>query len=154
MQMEDSAPRRRRPRAAKPEAPTPQRGTTGLNHSRLRALVAVVEPAALKLFRAVLEDSGFEIDTVDSGIGAVIAAREHHPDVILMDLQLRDVPAREAVEWLRSNPGLQSTPIIILTAKSDEKLYTAAILPGALLRKPVSPMAIRRAISGVLERAP
>ena len=71
-----------------------------------------------------------------------------------MDLQLRDVPAREAVEWLRSNPGLRSTPIIVLTANSDEKLDAAAILPGALLRKPVSPMTIRRAISGVLERAP
>ena len=152
--MEDSAPRPRRLRAAKPAAANRQEATTGPHEPRLRALVAVVEPAALRLFRAVLEDSGFEIDTVDSGIGAVIAARERHPDVILMDLQLRDVPAREAVEWLRSNPGLRSTPIIVLTANSDEKLDAAAILPGALLRKPVSPMTIRRAISGVLERAP
>ncbi len=101
-----------------------------------------------------MEDLGFEIDAVDSGIGAVIAARERHPDVILMDLQLRDVPAREAVEWLRSNPGLQSTPIIILTGKSDEQLDASAIQPGALLRKPASPMTIRRAINSVLERTP
>jgi CheY-like chemotaxis protein len=37
------------------------------------------------------------VDAVDSGVAAVMAARENKPDLILMDLQLRDVAGREAI---------------------------------------------------------
>ena len=131
-----------------------QRRTAGPRELHRRALVAVVDPAPLRLFRTVLEDLGFEIEAVDSGIGAVMAARERCPDLILVDMQLRDVPGREAVEWLRSNPALKSTPVIILAANSEDEADAASMLPGVLLRKPVSPVTIRRAIRGVLEKVP
>jgi CheY-like chemotaxis protein len=131
-----------------------QRRTAGPRESHQRALVAVVDSAPLRLFRTILEDLGFEIEVVDSGIGAVMAARERCPDLILVDMQLRDVPGREAVEWLRSNPALKSTPVIILAANSEDKADAAPMLPGVLLRKPVSPVAMRRAIRGVLEKTP
>ncbi|MFI5017885.1 MAG: response regulator, partial [Dongiales bacterium] len=131
-----------------------QRRTAGPRESHQRALVAVVDSAPLRLFRTVLEDLGFEIEAVDSGIGAVMAARERCPDLILVDMQLRDVPGREAVEWLRSNPALKSTPVIILAANSEDEADAASMLPGVLLRKPVSPVTVRRAIRGVLEKVP
>jgi len=93
---------------------------------------------------------GFAVATADSGIAAVMAARKELPDVILVDLQLRDVPGREAIEWLRSNPALLSTPMIILTMSSDDEADVAAIRPGASMRKPVSPLAMRQAIRAVL----
>ncbi|HEY8016756.1 MAG TPA: hypothetical protein VIE35_13020, partial [Dongiaceae bacterium] len=65
-----------------------------------------------------------------------------------------DVPGREAVEWLRSNPALKSTPVIILTANSEDEADAASLPTGVLLRKPVSPVTIRRAIRGVLEKVP
>ena len=95
--------------------------------------------------------SGFVVEAVDSGIAAVVAAREERPDVIFVDLQLRDVPGREAIEWLRSNPALRSTPIVILTTKAEDEASLAAIRPDASLRKPVSPQTIRRVIGDVLK---
>jgi CheY-like chemotaxis protein len=71
-----------------------------------RALVA--EPSSVRLCREVLEKDGFLVEKVDSGIGTVGAVRERLPQIIFIELQLRDVSGRKAVGWLRSNPALQS----------------------------------------------
>jgi CheY-like chemotaxis protein len=114
--------------------------------SKRRALVVEADPVTLRLCREVLESSGFLVDAADSGIAAVVAAREGHPDLILVDLQLRDVPGGEAIGWLRSNPALRSTPIIVLTANAADDADLIAVRPASSLRKPLSPAAIRRAI--------
>jgi len=90
-----------------------------------RALVVEAEPVTLQLCRDTLENSGFVVDAVESGIAAVVSAREGLPDVIVMDVQLRDVPGREAIAWLRSNPALRSTPIIVLTANAEDEASVA-----------------------------
>ena len=119
-----------------------------------RALIAIAEPSSLRLCRDVLEKDGFLVKTVDSGIGAVVAVRERLPQVILIDLQLRDVPGREAVGWLRSNPALQETPIVIIIGGADDSRVLAAPQPGAVLRRPLTPDAIRRAVGDLRSRAP
>jgi len=116
-----------------------------------RALVVEADPATRQVCRDVLESSGFVVDTMDSGIAAVVAAREEHPDLILIDLQLRDVPGREAIGWLRTNPALRSTPIIVLTADAGDDEDLAATRPGASMRKPVSAVAMRRVVHEVLK---
>jgi CheY-like chemotaxis protein len=75
-----------------------------------RALVVGADSETLQLCRDALESSGFVADAVDSGIAAVVAARASPPYLVLVDVQLRDVPGCEAIGWLRSNPSLQSTP--------------------------------------------
>jgi two-component system chemotaxis response regulator CheY len=119
---------------------------------RPRALVVEAEPATSRLCREVLESCGFVVDAVESGIEAVVAAREGLPDVIVMDAQLRDVPGRQAVAWLRSNPALRSTPIIVLTADAEDDASLAEARPGASLRKPVSPITIHRMIDEVFKK--
>jgi DNA-binding response OmpR family regulator len=116
-----------------------------------RALVVGADSATLQLCRDALESSGFAADTVGSGIAAVVAARETPPDLVLVDVQLRDVPGCEAIGWLRSNPALQSTPIIVLTTNAEDDVVPTLARPYASLPKPVSPAAIRRTIREVLE---
>lgn len=108
-----------------------------------RALVVGADQSTLRLCRDVLESAGFVVDDVESGIGAVVATREELPDLILMDLQLRDVPGREAIGWLRSNPALRSTPIVVLTTNADATADLA-------LRKPISRATVQRMIHEVL----
>src|SRR5438309_1633600 len=120
-------------------------------HAPLRALVVEADPLTLRLCRDVLESAGFVVDAADSGIAAVIAARQGLPDLILMDLQLRDVPGGEAIDWLRSNPALRTTPIIVITANGVDDGEFAAALPGASLRKPLSSAALRRTLQDVLK---
>ena len=117
-----------------------------LKRSGRRALLVEGDPTTQRLCREVLESSGFVVDVVDSGIAAVVAARAGLPDLILIDLQLRDVPGQEAIGWFRSNPALRSTPIIILATTAEDHADLAVPWPGAALWKPLSAVIIRRAI--------
>ena len=156
--MEEPRPRsRRHPATERAEDTTeatrarqPSSATFPKRSGRL-ALIVETDPATLRLSRDVLESSVFVVDAVDSGIAAVVAARDGLPELILMDLQLRDVPGREAIGWLRSNPALRSTPIIVLTSNDDDDADMAATQPGASLRKPVSALTIQRTIREVLK---
>jgi CheY-like chemotaxis protein len=118
-----------------------------------RALVVEADPAMLRCCRDILERSGFVVDAATSGIAAVVSARDRQPDLILMNLQLPDVPAREAVGWLRSNPALQSTPIIVLKATAADDADFAAAGPIAFLRKPISTLTIQSAIRQFLKQS-
>jgi two-component system cell cycle response regulator DivK len=91
---------------------------------------------------------------VDSGVAAVMAARESKPDLILMDLQLRDVAGREAIGWLRSNAALRSTPIVVLTTAAEGDAEPTAVGPGVSLPKPASPAAVQRIVRDLLGRLP
>ena len=51
-----------------------------------------------------LRSSGFAVDAVDSGIEAIIAARKRPPGLIIVAVQLRDVPGREALNTYRLTP--------------------------------------------------
>ena len=116
-----------------------------------RALVVGVDSATLQLCRDALESSGFAADAVDSGIAAVVTARESPPHLVLVDVQLRDVFGCEAIGWLRSNPALRSTPIIVLTTNAEDDVVPTLARPYASLPEPVSTAAIRRTIREVLE---
>jgi two-component system cell cycle response regulator DivK len=114
--------------------------------SQRRALVVNAEATTSQLYRDVLERGGFTVDVVDSGIAAVVTARRVLPDLILVDEQLRDVPGREAVLWLRSNPELRATPIVVLTMGAGDAVDINIATPGALLQKPASIGSIRQII--------
>jgi len=106
----------------------------------------MAEPRLLRLCRDVLAAEGFTVDAVDSGIGALVTVRERRPDLVLIDLQLRDVPGREAAGWLRADPALQGTPIIIVVGGGETGQLMPAAEPGTILRSSLSRETIRRAL--------
>ena len=130
-----------KPAIAKP----PRRGSTR------RALFVGADAATLALYRDVLESFGFVVDVAESGVAALVTARERLPDLIVMDRQLRDVAGREAIGWLRSNPALRSKPIIVLITSVDDDIDMTTTGPGGSLPKQASPAAIRRTIRRVLK---
>ncbi len=122
----------------------------GLDGGRPVALVAASDAQAQDTCRAVLEADLWQVVVVDSGVAAVIAARHSAPSVIFVDLQLRDVPGREAVGWLRSNPDLSAVPIVIIAGGAEDESEIAGIDPSALLRKPLSRRAVERVAAGLI----
>ncbi len=88
--------------------------------------VLIVEDNELnmKLFRDLLEANG--IDTVHTHEGrlAVNMAREHKPDLIIMDIQLPEISGLEITRNLKSDEELSHIPVIAVTAfamKGDEQ---------------------------------
>ncbi len=80
--------------------------------------VMIVEDNELnmKLFRDLIEASGYETIRTRNGLEALDLAREHRPDLILMDIQLPEVSGLEVTKWLKDDDDLRHIPVIAVTA--------------------------------------
>lgn len=92
----------------------------------LRKTILIVEDNDLnmKLFHDLLEAHGYRTVQTKDGMEALKLAREHHPDLILMDIQLPEVSGLEVTRWIREDADLKSIPIVAVTAfamKGDEE---------------------------------
>jgi two-component system cell cycle response regulator DivK len=106
--------------------------------------VLVVEDNELnmKLFCDLLDAFGF--DTVQSrdGLKAVDLAREHRPDLIIMDIQLPEVSGLDLTRWIKDDVALSRIPIMAVTAfamRQDERLVREAGCE-AYMAKPIQMM--------------
>ncbi|MCW2247439.1 two-component system cell cycle response regulator DivK [Azospirillum fermentarium] len=89
-------------------------------------LILIVEDNELnmKLFHDLLEAHGYATLQTRNGKEALQIAREHRPDLILMDIQLPEVSGLEVTRWLKADDELRSIPVIAVTAfamKGDEE---------------------------------
>jgi two-component system cell cycle response regulator DivK len=88
--------------------------------------VLIVEDNELnmKLFHDLLEAHGYDTLQTRDGVEALKIAREHKPDLILMDIQLPEVSGLEVAKWIKEDDSLRSIPIVAVTAfamKGDEE---------------------------------
>ncbi|KQT86306.1 response regulator [Aurantimonas sp. Leaf443] len=88
--------------------------------------VMIVEDNELnmKLFRDLIEAHGYATVQTRSGLTAVDLARQHRPDLILMDIQLPEISGLEVTKNLKADPELYKIPVIAVTAfamKGDEE---------------------------------
>lgn len=67
-------------------------------------------------FGDYLESQGYEVLVAHDGMEAIAKAEQHHPALILMDIQMPVLNGLEAIARLRADPRFSSTPIIALTA--------------------------------------
>ena len=78
----------------------------------------------MKLFHDLLEAHGYNTIQTKDGMEALSLAREHSPDLILMDIQLPEVSGLEVTKWIKEDETLKSIPVIAVTAfamKGDEE---------------------------------
>ncbi|HEX9836832.1 MAG TPA: response regulator [Alphaproteobacteria bacterium] len=78
----------------------------------------------MKLFHDLLEVHGYETLQTKDGREALALARQHRPDLILMDIQLPEVSGLEVTRWIKEDASLRSIPVIAVTAfamKGDEE---------------------------------
>ena len=93
----------------------------------------------MKLFRDVLQASGFRTLEASTGERAVELALEQRPDLVLMDIQLPDIDGIEALRRLRADERFTPVPVVALTAQAmegDRERFLAAGFDG-YLSKPV-----------------
>ncbi|HXP13368.1 MAG TPA: response regulator [Stellaceae bacterium] len=89
-----------------------------------RILIVEDNDLNMKLFHDLLEAHGYETLQTKDGMEALKLAREHHPDLILMDIQLPEVSGLEVTKWIKEDEDLRMIPIIAVTAfamKGDEE---------------------------------
>jgi two-component system cell cycle response regulator DivK len=78
----------------------------------------------MKLFNDLLEAHGYSTLQTKDGVEALRLARQHRPDLILMDIQLPEISGLEVTKWLKEDDNLRAIPVIAVTAfamKGDEE---------------------------------
>lgn len=93
-----------------------------------RVLVVDDEPQILRTLRINLQARDYEVVTASSGRGALQAATETHPDLVVLDLGLPDLDGVEVVRSLRT---WTSVPILILSGRLDSQAKVEALDAGA-----------------------
>ena len=110
--------------------------------ARLDKTVLVVEDndINMKLLHDVLELHGYNVLQAKDGMEGWRMAREHRPDLILMDIQLPSISGLEATKRLKADETLKSIPVIAITAfamAGDEEKFLEGGCD-AYIPKPIS----------------
>ena len=104
--------------------------------------VLIVEDNELnmKLFDDLLGAHGYDTIKTRDGTKVMDLARQHRPDLIVMDIQLPEVSGLDVTKWLKSDDDLKSIPVIAVTAfamKGDEERILQGGCEG-YISKPIS----------------
>jgi two-component system, cell cycle response regulator DivK len=120
--------------------------------SEKRILVVEDDEASHYIFGAALEHHGFAVLKAWGAEQAVATARDHRPDLIIMDVGLPEVDGFEATRRFKSDPELGDIPVIIVTVHVFEKDRAAARAAGCdlFLEKPLEPRVLVAEVSRVL----
>src|SRR5262245_17004625 len=119
-----------------------------------RVLVVDDEKDILELVRYHAQKEGFECLPARDGATALRLAREHRPDVVILDLMLPGLDGLEVCRQLRQDPATRRLPIIMLTAKAEEVDRVVGLELGAddYVVKPFSPRELMARVRAVLRR--
>jgi two-component system alkaline phosphatase synthesis response regulator PhoP len=122
--------------------------------SKQTILVVDDEKDLLDLIEYNLRKEGFEVLKAENGEQGIEVAREHKPDLILLDIMMPKMDGLQAVEEIRKDDELKGTPIIFLTARSDEKTEVEGLNKGGddYITKPISTVKLLSRIKAVLRR--
>jgi len=114
-------------------------------------LVVDDEPNIVALVRLYLEKDGFKVIGAGDGDEAVALHRRHGPDLVIVDLML---PGRDGFEVCRSIRREADTPILMLTARTDDVDAIVGLELGAddYLTKPFNPRVLVARVKAVLRR--
>jgi|SRR5579871_447942 len=113
-----------------------------------RVLIVEDNERNMKLFRDVLQATGYTTFEAATGEEAVELATAHLPALVLMDVQLPGIDGIEALARLRGDPRTASVPVIALTAQAmqgDRERFLEAGFD-AYLSKPVDVVGLLRAV--------
>jgi two-component system cell cycle response regulator DivK len=91
-----------------------------------RILVVEDQKDNRQIIRDMLSGTDYEITEAENGEQALVAIAKQRPDLILMDIQLPVMDGYEATRRIKTDPALQSIPIIAVTSYVEEQKALAA----------------------------
>jgi len=117
-----------------------------------KILVVDDELKIARLVRDYLVEAGFDVVTAADGPGAVASARSEKPDLIVLDIGL---PGMDGLDVTRHIRGRSTTPIVMLTARTEETDRIIGLELGAddYVVKPFSPRELVARVKAVLRRS-
>jgi two-component system, cell cycle response regulator DivK len=107
-----------------------------------------------KLVRDVLTAKGYRLVEAETGEDGVRLARDEHPALVLMDIQLPGINGIEALRQLRADPATAGIPVIAVTASAMTQDRQKILAAGfdAYQSKPISIRPFLDLVREVLDR--
>jgi two-component system, OmpR family, response regulator MtrA len=107
-------------------------------------LVADDDEDIRRLVVMKLRSAGHEVTAVGDGDAALAAATADPPDLAVLDLMMPGLSGVEVCTALRADPALAHVPIVLLTARAQERDQAEGLAAGAdaFLSKPFRPKAL------------
>jgi two-component system cell cycle response regulator len=108
---------------------------------RSRPLILIVddEPKNIKLLRAKLSKTPYQIEQAINGLEAIKKAQTLLPDLILLDVMMPEIDGYEVARRLKTDPKLNITPIIMVTSLDSADAKVKGMKAGAeeFMTKPI-----------------
>ena len=111
------------------------------------------EPNIAEALRFILGRDGWAVSVVADGALGLAAVAELHPDLVILDLMLPSLSGLEVLTALRADAATVALPVLMLTAKGQERDRAAAEAAGvsAFMTKPFDNAEIRARVRALLE---
>ena len=93
----------------------------GGSPSGTRLLLVDDYPDGLELLALLLEQSGYIVDTAQTGTDAIMLAAQHPPDLAILDMQLPDITGLDVARELRRHAATATLPMIALTGRGSAR---------------------------------
>lgn len=117
-------------------------------------LVVEDETALAELLKYNLEKEGYRVSVATDGDEALLAAEETPPDLVVLDWMLPKAPGIEVCRRLRARQETRNTPIVMLTARTEESDRIRGLDIGAddYITKPFSMSELLARLRAVMRR--
>lgn len=117
-------------------------------------LVVEDEEALAQLLKYNLEKEGYRVSVASDGEEALVLADEDNPDLVLLDWMLPKSPGVEVARRLRARQETRNTPIVMLTARTEESDRIRGLDIGAddYVTKPFSMSELLARLRAVMRR--
>jgi two-component system, OmpR family, alkaline phosphatase synthesis response regulator PhoP len=117
-------------------------------------LIADNEPDIVELVRFELEREGYDVLRAANGQQALDLAREHVPDLVLVDVHMPKLDGYQVTREIRADERLNPVPVMILSGSALESDVAQSFEAGANqhMGKPFSPVALRNEVQALLGR--
>ncbi len=119
-----------------------QTGKFGVvSKSRSKLLLVEDNPISQKVEKKLLEDAGYNVDCVDNGLEAIEKIKNGSYDLVLMDIELKELDGLETTKIIRElQAPLNDIPIVAVTAQSSMKDREKCLLAGMndYISKPIN----------------
>lgn len=125
-----------------------------MEQPEIKILIADDEPDTLEFVQYNLQKEGFTVITAPNGLQAIELAKEHLPQLIILDIMMPELDGMQTCKELVALPEMKDTIIVFLTARSEEFTQVMALDMGAddYLTKPMKPGLLVSKVKSLLRR--
>ncbi|MDI6808361.1 MAG: response regulator [Candidatus Eisenbacteria bacterium] len=121
--------------------------------SGMKILVVDDNPSLLAILKQSFASRNYEVFTATKGEDALLIVKAQRPDIVILDVMMAGKNGFEVCREIKETPELRETPVVMLTAKSQESDRFWGLGAGAdeYVLKPFDPVALESLVENILD---